>query len=125
MTQFLAFTLRIAPGTVVGVGSLAPPIVECSLSLIRKLETKEPASIEKAIHQLIMLILDRVHMSDGYVCPINIFIIFANVLPSGQIRDPGSVNGTLSELKWPSRASTFWEFVEQSKAGIHGGDPNL
>jgi hypothetical protein len=125
MTQFLAFTLRVATGTGVGSLDFAPPIVDLSLCLITKLETRDSASIEEAIHQLVMMILDRVNVTDGYVCPVSRFIIYANVLPSGQIRDPGRINGTLTELKWPSRASTFWEAVRQIKAGNGNGDPNL
>jgi hypothetical protein len=82
-------------------------------------------SVENAIHQLIMVILNRVNASNGYVCPIARFIIYTNVLPSGQIRNPGDINGTLTELKWPFHASTFWEAVQQCKAGIHDGNPEL
>ena len=76
-----------------------------------------------AIHQLVIAILLRVHPpGDLYACPVARFIIYMNVLPSGQIRHPGDINGTLTELKWPFRASTFWEVLQKVDAGMNGED---
>lgn len=44
------------------------------------------------------------------------YIIFSNVKPSGMIQTPDHVNGTLSELKWTFRATTFWQIVARSQA---------
>jgi hypothetical protein len=123
MTQFLAFTLRVVAGAEVGSFPLAPSIVDHGRLLIQDLETR--GSVEEATHRLIMVILDTINVGDDFFCPLSRFIVYVNVLPSGQIRDPGNINGTLTELKWPSRASAFWETVLQFKEGRHGGDPNL
>jgi hypothetical protein len=120
-TQFLAFVLCAAASNNDGPQmDLAPPILNAGQFLIQKLEpTHSPSSkpeCANAIHKLVMSILSRVHPpNDLFTCPVACFIIYVNVLPLGKIHDPGAINSMLMELKWPSRASTFWEIVQQTK----------
>lgn len=124
ITQFLAFVLRSTVTSNHGSKiNLAPPILDASRSLIQALESTNPhlEQASLAIHQLVIGILLRVHTpGDLYTCPVARFIIYMNVLPSGKIRHPGEINGTLTELKWPFRASTFWEVLRRVNAGIDG-----
>jgi len=46
-------------------------------------------------------------------CPGHYFIIFQNVKISGQIGSIEDIGKTLSELKWPLRATMFWEILNQ------------
>lgn len=121
ITQFVTFVLRNAVASNHGPKiDLAPPILDASHSLIQALESTRP-HLERAsaIHRLVMEILLRVRPpGDLYTCPVARFIIYMNVLPSGKIRHPGEINGTLTELKWPFRAATFWEVLRRVNPGI-------
>jgi hypothetical protein len=121
ITQFLAFVLRnaIASNHEPKI-NLAPPILDASHSLIQALRsTRPPLERASAIHRLVMGILLRVRPpGDPYTCPVARFIIYMNVLPSGKICHPGEINGTLTELKWPFRAATFWEVLQRVDAGM-------
>ena len=125
ITQFLAFVLRNAiPSNHGPKINLAPSILDASYSLIQALEsTRLHLDRASAIHRLVMEILLRVRPpGDLYTCPVARFIIYMNVLPSGKIRHPGEINGTLTELKWPFRASTFWEVLQRVNTGIDSED---
>ena len=126
-TQFLTFTLRASSDLFHDRMNLmiAPSIIEDSNSLISALKSKNDGLIENAIHKLMMSTLNLPYKSkERFICPISRFIIYASVLPSGQIHDPGGVNGILTELKWPFRASTFWEMVQQCKE-LEENDENI
>jgi hypothetical protein len=125
---FLDFTLRAATD-VLGDGmnlSIAPSIIDDSDCLKKVLKSNNSESIENAIHTLIMTILNRSSKpGEKFICPLKRFIIYANVLPSGRIEDPKGINATLTELKWPMRATTFWETLLQSKNGNYNNDTEL
>lgn len=123
ITQFIAFVLRAVVASNRGPKiNLAPPILDAGRSLIQALVSDE-LTRAGAIHRLVMAILLRVRpCGDSYTCPVARFIIYMNVLPSGKIRHPGEINGTLTELKWPFRASTFWEVLQQVHPEMDGDE---
>ena len=127
VTQFLAFTLRAVLQLQELQLKLPPLTVAEGNALIAQLENETySGAIEKSIHQLIMVILNRIRQpEDQFDCPVAYFIMYMSVLPSGKIHHPGEVNGTLTELKWPFRASTFWEVVEKSKIESNNGNPEM
>jgi hypothetical protein len=119
ITRLLAFTLRAYRGNPNDPQiRLAPPISDCARQLLNALST--PAEAPNAIHRLIVAILSQLRdIPAEYQCPGSNFIMFDNVRLSGQIKDVEEIKATLSEVKWPFRASTFWETFERIKS-IHG-----
>lgn len=94
--------------------NIAISIIELSNSLVNALKSDDSQLIDDALHKLTMSILNFQHQPKGnFICPVYRFIIYSSISPSGQILDPGGVNGILTDLKWPFRASTFWEIVCQ------------
>lgn len=96
--------------------TIATSIIKDSDTLIQVLKSKNAELIEDAIHKLTMSILNCLYTGkskENLVCPLARFIIYTSVLPTGKIEDPAGVNATLTELKWPLRASTFWEMVRR------------
>ena len=100
--------------------NIAPSIIEHSSTLLNALESDDgqlplaATRIDDALHKLTMLMLNFQHKQKGnFICPIYRFIIYSSISSSGQILNPAGVNGILTELKWPFRASTFWEIVCQ------------
>jgi hypothetical protein len=125
---FLSFTLRAACDVLKDGMELpiAPIIIEYSDDLIKVLKSNNSEAIEHAIHRLIMGILDLPSKpGEKFICPLKRFVIYASVMPSGKIEDPKGINATLTELKWPMRATTFGETILQSKDGIHNNDTEL
>jgi hypothetical protein len=125
---FLAFTLR-ASSNVRGDEMnlmIAPTIITESNSLVEALKSKVEELIENAIHKLTMAILNcPSKANERFICPLSRFILYASLSPSGRFDDPKGINATLTELKWPLRASTFWEIVLQSQDNIHDGNTEL
>lgn len=67
-----------------------------------------------------MTVLNRsLKPGENFICPLNRFIIYVSVMPSGKIEDPQGINATLTNLKWPIRATTTWETFLQCKDGNH------
>ena len=100
--------------------NIAPAIIKHSKSLMNALESNDNKLIDDTLHKLIMSILNIQYTPKGnFTCPLYMFIVYSSVSPSGQILDPGGVNGILSELKWPLHASTFWEIVIQQSDTEH------
>ena len=127
-SQFLTFTLRASSDLLHDRMNLtfAPSTVEDSDSLLTALKSGNSDLIVNAIHKLMTSILNLSYKSkERFTCPISRFIMYTSVLPSGQIEDPGAVNGTLTELKWPFRASTFWEIVIQQKKEENDGNTEM
>lgn len=123
ITRFLSFTLRAATGDKELVLNLSPMLLEKSRHLIEALLSQ--TQVDKAIHDLIFATLMELRSGGvDYDCPASRFIIYHNVLLSGQIRDVENVRGTLSELKWPFRASAFWEFLQRMATSANP-DPDL
>lgn len=94
--------------------NIVPSIVELSNSLINALKTDDSQLIDKALHDLTMSTLNFQQLetaNSNFISPVYRFIIYSSISLSGQILDPGRINGILTDLKWPFRASTFWEFV--------------
>ena len=117
---FLAFTLRAACDILDDKMNLAipPGIIERSDELIKVLKSNNGESIENAIHALILAVANlTLNPTENFVCPLSRFIIYVSVLPSGKIEDPKGINATLTELKWPIRATMFWEIFQRSKDG--------
>lgn len=42
-------------------------------------------------------------------------------MPSGMIKHPEDISGTLSKLKWPLHGSSFWEIVQKLKGVMDSG----
>lgn len=125
---FVAFTLRAASNILHDEMNLliSSTIIEHSDHLIKVLKSNNSESIENAIHTLIMTVLNLPSTpSEKFICPLKRFITYASVLPSGKIEDPKGINGTLTNLKWPIRATTFWETVVQSENGNHNNNMEL
>jgi hypothetical protein len=79
--------------------------------LLTLLSSQDDAS--NAIHNLVMAVLsDSPSVQAEYKWPGYYFMAFANVQPSGRIKDVHDIRGILSELKWPLRASAFWEIIQ-------------
>lgn len=96
--------------------SIASSIIDASDCLKKALKSNNGDLIENTIHALIMAILNRSSKhGEKFICPLKRFIIYASVLPSGKIEDPAGINATLTELKWPIRATAFWENFLQNK----------
>jgi hypothetical protein len=118
MVSLLAFFLRIE----LGKFPYGDPAVTLSTGasnaatvLLNALKGNE--SLPLAIHRQISSILQepRTQGSSGRPAVVALFIIFRNTMPSGMIKHPEDINGTLSELKWPLRASSFSEMVQKLK----------
>jgi hypothetical protein len=123
MTKMITFVLRAQLRLLTDFELPLSPLVSNKTSeLLLKLSDGDNACT--AIHQLVMAILSDVRgLDSGTKCPGYYFIVFANVLPSGKIRDVEDIRGTLSEIKWPLRASTFWEMIQRFKELAPGEDP--
>jgi hypothetical protein len=115
ITKMIAFVLRAHLKVLKDFElELAPTISGRAGQLLSLLSDGEDAC--SAVHDLVMVILSQLLGIDaGNKCPGYYFIIFANVLPSGKIRDVEDILETLTEIKWPLRSSTFWEIVQQSR----------
>jgi hypothetical protein len=124
MTKMIAFVLRARLGLLESFElPLSPLISDKADQLLLKLSDGDDACA--TTHQLIMAILSEIRgLDSGNKCPGYFFIVFTNVLPSGKIRDVEDIRGTLSEIKWPLRASTFWEMVQRSKELVPGENPD-
>jgi hypothetical protein len=131
ITRLISFTLRAQLGrsddshpSHLPQIHLALPISDVAKHLLTLLSVGTPGVEESqnAIHQLIIAILSQNReIPPRYQCPGYYFIIFDNVRLSGQIKDVQDIETTLSEIKWPLRASAFWEIFQQS-ASIPNGD---
>lgn len=131
IARLIAFTLRAQLGcsddshpSHLPQINLASPISDCARHLLSLLSTSKPGVEESqnTIHHLIIAILSQTReIPPRYQCPGHYFIIFDNVRLSGQIKDVQDIETTLSEIKWPLRASAFWEILQQS-ASIPEGD---
>lgn len=117
----LTFVLRVNLGTVkLGGGAqnfrISPLVSEASHRLLESLRSPDSGTtLADAIHHLLMSLLQ-----EPRTIPFNtsmslcaLFIVFRNVTESGQIKNPEDIRGTLTELKWPFRASAFREITVQ------------
>lgn len=125
MTRLLAFALRLHLGnddnnTLNGNSLLLTRESKAAcVELSRSLAAGSTDFNTPGLHKLILSLL---HEGYGSAIPERsrslamYYIIFSNVKPSGMIQTPDHVNGTLSELKWTFRATTFWQIVARSRA---------
>jgi hypothetical protein len=114
----LTFVLRVQLGKVKLTGhvqnvGISAPVSEASQRLLDclRIPGTTATALQDAIHDLLMSLLQeprKVSFNNSMsLCAL--FIIFRNVTESGQIRNPEDIRGTLTELKWPFRASAFRE----------------
>lgn len=115
MTQFITFTLRAYRKCLADFQlDLSSNVSEKAAELIAALRERE--DIKNAVHQLVMAILsDDLVLESHSRSPGYFFIIFQNFTLSGQIGTLENIDATLSELKWPMRASTFWQILIEIK----------
>lgn len=118
MVCLLAFFLRIELGRVPYGDpeiTLSTGISNAAAVLLNALQGNE--SLPLAIHRQIMSILQEPRTQGGSALPsiVTLFIVFRNTMPSGMIKHPEDISGTLSELKWPLRGSCFWDMVQKLK----------
>jgi hypothetical protein len=88
------------------------------LNALRGNAANESLPLQVAIHRQIMSILQEPRaQGTGSSLPsiATLFIIFRNTMPSGMIKHPEYISGTLSELKWTLRATSFWDIVLKLK----------
>lgn len=131
IVRLIAFTLRAQLGSSDNSHpshfpqiNLASPISDSAQQLLSLLSAGNPGveECQNTIHQLIISILSQIReIPPRYQCPGHYFIIFDNVRLSGQIKDVQDIETTLSEIKWPLRASAFWEILQRSTS-IPDGD---
>jgi hypothetical protein len=111
-----SFLLRIERGLIDFDIQLTGPVSNAAKTVINGLSS---GTIERSdIHLLSMAVLQEVRdpsVTTPSACVL--FIIFKNVMLSGMIRYPENISGTLSELKWPFRATAFHEIYKELKKG--------
>jgi hypothetical protein len=124
ITRMISFILRCHLNDLEGLHlTLSAPLPEKADQLISRLSEGEDACM--GVHELIVAILNQyLPVGAGQDWPGYYFIVFDNVLLSGKIRDVDDIRGTLSELKWPLRAATFYEIVQRTNTLGDGMDPN-
>jgi len=119
VTQLIAFLLRAIRNPEIKI-NLTLQVLDLGKEIDELLRDSGSSQnvLNDAIHELIMAVLNRPFGPKSSAdCPLSRFITFINVLPSGQIQEPDRINGCLTDLKWPCRASTFREIILQLDRG--------
>lgn len=130
---YLAFVLRIELGKI-KLEDLEPLALEpidskAAVDLIQALKIDDGGSKAiTAIHHLLMGTLHQLRSNpfETSSSPFTLFLIFKNTKPTGTIKEPDEISTTITELKWPLRATGFHEIVVRLKdirVGVDvGGD---
>ena len=114
-TCLLAFLLRAKSGIVAGY-SLPQPgyIFDAAGELLLHLASKDKSRIIRGVHKMTMSILKEPQMlpTGNSASPITLYLAYQNTMPSGGIKHPEDINGTLTDFKWPVRATVFRDIVD-------------
>ena len=108
MMRAIAYTLRVATGLADPI-ELAVAVKERACELVDSLSNGGDAT--DSIHALIMALLTTENITSTNSCPGVQFIMFYNIRPSGQVKDPAEITPFLAALQWTLRATAFHEML--------------